>query len=78
MPEPYVDNPAFNAVRNREAADKQAEEIKEWHRIERKCHQALLCSVTGDPVAKAFLHRNIAVENLPLIQIPHTRTLFDR
>jgi hypothetical protein len=77
MPEPYVDNPAFNAVRNREAADKQAEEIKEWHRIERKCHQALLCSVTGDPVAKAFLHRNIAVENLPLGQIPRTRTLFE-
>jgi hypothetical protein len=47
------------------------------HRIERKCHQALLCSVTGDPFAKAFLHRNIAVENLPLGLIPRTRTLFE-
>ena len=77
IPDVYEDNILLSAARNREARTERATEIKDWHRIERKCHQALMSAVHNDAVVSAFLQRTITTMNLALGQIPRTRVLFE-
>lgn len=74
VPDPYIINPALSAALDRVAQTERNEEIKDWHRIERKCHQALILSVAQDPVSGAYLQRTVSAPNLPL---PGTRILFE-
>jgi len=54
-PAEYVEVPALGAARNERAERDRNDRIREWHRIEGKCYQAVCVSIGNDRMALSHL-----------------------